>query len=83
MSSVPLQDFFPRIAVYLFIAILVAVGIYSEFLPYNLLWLVPYALLYPQAALLISTQFKRLYPRLLTRSLLVLDALQVGALLPY
>ncbi|HZJ94933.1 MAG TPA: adenylate/guanylate cyclase domain-containing protein [Thiopseudomonas sp.] len=81
MSSMPLQDFFPRIAVYLFIAILVAVGIYSEFLPYNLLWLVPYALLYPQAALLISTQFKRLYPRLLTRSLLVLDALQVGALI--
>lgn len=81
MSSVPLQEFFPRVAIYLFIAVLVAVGIYSEFLSYNLLWLVPYALLYPQAAHLITAQFKRLYPKFVTRSLLVLDALQIGTLI--
>lgn len=81
MSSVPLQDFFPRVAIYLYMAVLIAVGIYSEFLSYNLLWLVPYALLYPQAAHLITAQFKRLYPKQVIRSLLVVDALQIGTLI--
>lgn len=81
MSNAPLQDFFSRVSAYKFIAVIVAVGIYSQLLSYNHLWLIPYALLYPHAIHLITDRYKRLYPKLSSAALLCVDVLHSGALI--
>lgn len=77
-ANVPLQEFCLRILAYMFIAIIVTVGTYTGFISYNLLWLVPYSLLYPHISHFISARFKNLYPRLTYSSQLALDALHAG-----
>ena len=77
-ASASLQGFYLRVLAYMFIAALVMTGAYTGFISYNLLWLVPYSLLYPHISNLITEKFKGLYPRLTHGSQLALDALHAG-----
>ena len=77
-ANVPLQEFYLRVLAYIFIAALVITGAYAGFISYNLLWLVPYSLLYPHIAHFMSARFKNLYPRLTYGGQLALDALHAG-----
>ena len=53
-SRIKLQEYCLRIIGYLFIAAVVASGIYTHMIPASLFWLIPYALLYPQAVHLLA-----------------------------
>jgi class 3 adenylate cyclase len=77
-ANAPLQEFYLRVLAYMFIAVTVAAGTYTGFISYNLLWLVPYSLLYPYISHFISSRLKKLYPRLTYGCQLLLDALHAG-----
>lgn len=53
-NRIKLQEYCLRIIGYLFIAAVVATGIYTQMIPASLFWLIPYALLYPQAVHLLA-----------------------------
>ena len=80
-SKGPLQVFFSRLSAYKFVAVIIAVGIYSNFLSYNLLWLIPYALLYPYFIRLATARVRQLKPKLVGRTLLCIDVLHSGAVI--
>lgn len=81
MSSMPLQGFFSRVSGYLFIAVITAVAVHSGVLPYTLLWLIPYTLLFPHATHLVTAQGRRYYPKLTAGSLLVIDTVHAAGLI--
>lgn len=73
-----LQGFYLRVFAYMFVAVLVATGCYTDFISYNLLWLIPYSLLYPPVSNFIADRFKDHHPRLTFGCQLALDALHAG-----
>ncbi|SDT98474.1 Adenylate cyclase, class 3 [Pseudomonas pohangensis] len=81
-----LREYYSRILAYLAAAATIAAGTYMQHFSYEILWMVPYALLYPHVAQLLSKRFNRVNPRQMGLSLLLLDALNCGiaiALLDY
>mgnify|MGYP002147107114 CR=1 FL=1 len=54
-------------------------GCASQYFSYQLLWMVPYALLYPHLAHQLSQRFKHEHPRQTHLALLFIDALHAGA----
>ena len=74
----PLREYYSRILAYLLPAASVAAGSYVQYFGSELLWLVPYTLIYPQLAHLLSRPAQRKYPQVTSLVLLLSDALQAG-----
>ncbi len=79
--NAPFRELYSRVLAYMFIAVVIAAGTAVGFFSYNLLWLVPYALLYPHFSYFIATKFRQRYPLAVQRSLFSLDALHTGAVI--
>lgn len=79
--NAPLQEFYSRVLAYMFIAALIAAGTYTGFFSYSLLWVVPYALLYPHLAYFFTSRFKTHYPKFTYTTQLFLDSLHTGTVL--
>jgi len=73
-----LREYYSRILAYLAAAAAIAAGTYMKHFSYDIIWMVPYALIYPHLAHLLSKRFSRESPRKLWLSLLMLDALNAG-----
>lgn len=79
--NAPLQEFYSRVLAYMFIAALIAAGTYTGFFSYSLLWVVPYALLYPHLAYFFTSRFKTHYPKLTYAIELCVDSVHAGTVL--
>lgn len=79
-TQINLQEYFLRILGYLFIALVVATGIYTHDFNKQFLWLIPYSLLYPQLVYFATLRFKCKKPVRCYRLRVILDALQAGAI---
>ncbi|HLV15927.1 MAG TPA: adenylate/guanylate cyclase domain-containing protein [Pseudomonas sp.] len=77
-SLLPLRDYYSRVLAYLAVAATVVAGTYVQHCPQEILWLVPYTLVYPQLAHLLSRPFHRRHPHRTDQALLALDALNAG-----
>jgi adenylate cyclase len=75
----PLREYYSRILAYIAIAASIAAGTYTQHFSYDILWMVPYALLYPHLAHHLSLRFKRDHPQRTSLSLLFIDAVHSGA----
>ncbi|MCQ4348714.1 adenylate cyclase [Pseudomonas stutzeri] len=73
-----LREYRSRILAYLSLAATVAAGTYSQLFSHDLLWLVPYALLYPHLAHRLSQRVKHSHPQRTDQVLLLIDALHAG-----
>lgn len=80
-THAPLQEFYSRVLAYMFIAAIIAAGTYSGFFSYSLLWIVPYALLYPHIAYFFTSRFNYHYPKFTYISQLFLDSLHTGTVI--
>jgi adenylate cyclase len=81
LPAPPLREYYSRVLAYIAVAAGIAAGTYAQHFAYDILWMVPYALLYPHLAHHLSLRFKRDHPQRTTLALLVLDALHCGAAL--
>ncbi|MGH8355843.1 MAG: adenylate/guanylate cyclase domain-containing protein, partial [Pseudomonas sp.] len=75
----PLREYYSRVLAYIASAASIAAGTYVQYFGYDILWMVPYALLYPHLAHHLSLRFKREHPQQTTLLLLFIDALHAGA----
>ncbi|AYC33584.1 adenylate cyclase [Pseudomonas cavernae] len=73
-----LREYYSRVLAYISTAATVAAGTYAQYFGYEILWLVPYTLLYPHLAHQLSLRFRRDYPQQTTLGLLSVDALHAG-----
>lgn len=80
-SSGALQDFHLRILAYMLITVIISTGIYTGFLSVNLLWIVPYSLIYPHLASFFTKRFKNRHPKVTYSTQLIFDALHAGGVL--
>ncbi|MFZ5958518.1 adenylate/guanylate cyclase domain-containing protein [Pseudomonas sp. QL9] len=78
-SSSPLREYHARVLAYISIAATVAAGTFSGYFSYELLWMVPYALLYPHLAQQLNNRFKIQYPERTRQFLQGADAVHAGA----
>jgi class 3 adenylate cyclase len=74
----PLRDYYSRVLAYIVAAATVAAGTYAEHFQTDILWVVPYALLYPQVIHLLCRPLQRKFPQKTNLSLLLIDAVQMG-----
>ncbi|NQD93249.1 adenylate cyclase [Pseudomonas sp. CrR25] len=81
LPAPPLREYYSRVLAYIAVAASIAAGTYAQHFAYTILWMVPYALLYPHLAHHLSLRFKRDHPQRTTLSLLFIDALHCGAAL--
>lgn len=75
------REYYSRVLAYITAAATIAAGTHSQYFSYDLLWLVPYALLYPHLAHHLSRRFRH-DPEQTARApqlLLFVDALHTGA----
>ena len=79
LATRPLREYYARVLAYLTCAATLAAGVHAQYFAVELLWMVPYALLYPHFAYHLSYRFKREYPERTSQVLLGLDALNAGA----
>ncbi|PKL99838.1 MAG: adenylate cyclase [Gammaproteobacteria bacterium HGW-Gammaproteobacteria-9] len=79
LATRPLREYYSRVLAYLICAATLAAGTYTQYFSMDLLWMVPYALLYPHLAYHLSYRFKRDHPERTSQVLLCLDALNAGA----
>ena len=79
LATRPLREYYARVLAYLTCAATLAAGVHTQYFAVELLWMVPYALLYPHFAYHLSYRFKREYPKQTALVLLGLDALNAGA----
>ena len=79
LATRPLREYYSRVLAYLICAATIAAGTYIQYFPMDLLWMVPYALLYPHLAYHLSYRFKRDHPERTAQVLLCLDAMNAGA----
>ncbi len=79
LATRPLREYYSRVLAYLACAATLAAGTYTQYFSIDLLWMVPYALLYPHLAYHLSYRFKRDHPERTSQALLCLDALNAGA----
>jgi class 3 adenylate cyclase len=77
----PLHEYYSRVLAYIAVAASIAAGTYTQHFAYDILWLVPYALLYPHLAHHLSQRFKGDNAQPTTLALLFIDALHCGAVL--
>ncbi|HEX5842423.1 MAG TPA: adenylate/guanylate cyclase domain-containing protein [Pseudomonas sp.] len=73
-----LREYYARVMAYIAMAASIAAGTYAQHFTYDILWMVPYALLYPHLAHHLGLRFKREQPQRTTLGLLLIDALHVG-----
>ena len=81
LPAPPLREYYSRVLAYIAIAASIAAGTYNKHFAYDILWMVPYALLYPHLAHHLSLRFKRDHPQRTTLGLLFIDALHSGGVL--
>lgn len=79
LPTPPLREYYSRVLAYIATAASIAAGTYSQYFSYDILWMVPYALLYPHLAHQLSQRFKHEHPRQTHLALLFIDALHAGA----
>ena len=79
LPTPPLREYYSRVLAYIATAAAIAAGTYVGHFTYDVLWMVPYALLYPHLAHNLSRRFKRDYPQQTDLTLLFLDAIHAGA----
>ncbi|GLK90803.1 adenylate/guanylate cyclase domain-containing protein [Pseudomonas turukhanskensis] len=79
LPSLPLREYYSRVLAYIAMAASIAAGTFTNYFGYNILWMVPYALLYPHLAHHLSQRFKHDHPRQTNLVLLFIDALHSGA----
>jgi len=75
----PLREYYSRVLAYIASAASIAAGTYVQHFGYDILWMVPYALLYPHLAHHLSLRFKREHPQRTILLLLFIDAIHAGA----
>lgn len=80
VQSAPLlREYYSRVLAYIATAASIAAGTYTQHFSYDILWMVPYALLYPHLAHHLGNRFKQDYPQQTRLSLLFIDAAHAGA----
>lgn len=79
LATRPLREYYSRVLAYLVGAATLAAGTYCQYFSLELVWMVPYTLLYPHFAYHLSYRFKRNHPERTSQVLLSLDALNAGA----
>ncbi|TWC38899.1 class 3 adenylate cyclase [Pseudomonas sp. SJZ079] len=79
LPAPPLREYYSRVLAYIAVAATIAAGTYVQHFGYDILWIVPYALLYPHLAHHLSLRFKRDHPQKTTLTLLFIDSLHCGA----
>ena len=79
LPTPPLREYYSRVLAYIATAATIAAGTYVGYFSYDILWMVPYALLYPHLAHNLSRRFKRDHPAKTDLTLLFFDALHAGA----
>lgn len=79
LPSSSLRMYYTRVLAYLATAATIAAGTYSQYFGYDVLWLVPYALLYPHLAHQVAQRFRNDHPARVKVGLLLIDAVHVGA----
>jgi adenylate cyclase len=78
LPSLPLREYYSRVLAYIAIAASIAAGTYAQHFSYDILWMVPFALLYPHLAHHLSRGFKREHPQRTLLTLLFFDAINAG-----
>ncbi|WP_026146364.1 adenylate/guanylate cyclase domain-containing protein [Zestomonas thermotolerans] len=78
LPSSSLRMYYSRVLAYLTAAATVAAGTYVQYFSYDILWLVPYTLLYPHLAHQIDLRFRHAHAQRVRVVLLAVDALHVG-----
>lgn len=79
VSVPPLREYYSRVLAYIASAACIAAGTYTQYFGLDILWMVPYALLYPHLAHHLSRRYKRSYPQHTQLTLLFIDAVHAGA----
>ena len=75
----PMREYYSRVLAYIAVAASVAAGTYAQVFSHDMLWLVPYTLLYPHLAYWLGRRYREDQPRRTVISLLFIDALHCGA----
>ena len=70
LATRPMREYYARVLAYLTSAATLAAGVYTQQFALDLLWMVPYTLLYPHFAYHLSYRFKRQYPEQTSQTLL-------------
>lgn len=78
LPTLPLREYYSRVLAYIATAATIAAGSYTQHFGFDVLWMVPYALLYPHLAHHLSLRFKREHQEKTHLVLLFLDALHAG-----
>ncbi|MCF7204044.1 adenylate/guanylate cyclase domain-containing protein [Pseudomonas oligotrophica] len=78
LATRTLREYYSRVLAYLACAATLAAGTYTQFFSADLLWMVPYALLYPHFAYHLSYRFKRDHAERTSQVLICLDAFNAG-----
>ncbi|VXC61980.1 Adenylate cyclase [Pseudomonas sp. 8Z] len=78
LPTPPLREYYSRVLAYITTAASIAAGTAVGHFTYDILWVVPYALLYPHLAYQVSRRFKNDHPQQTDLALLFIDALHVG-----
>ncbi|MBF7729458.1 adenylate/guanylate cyclase domain-containing protein [Pseudomonas sp. N040] len=73
-----LREYYSRILAYLSAAAAIAAGTYMHHFSYTILWMVPYALIYPHLAQVLSRGLRNKYPLEVSLALTLLDAVNTG-----
>lgn len=73
-----LREYYSRILAYLTAAAMIAAGTFMQHFSYEILWMVPYALIYPHLAQTLSKSFRHEYPHQTAVTMLMIDALHSG-----
>lgn len=78
LTPAPLREYHSRVLAYIAIAATITAGTFAKYFGYDILWMIPYALLYPHLAQQVSRRFKRDNPQRTRLVLLFIDALHAG-----
>ncbi len=79
LPSLLTREYYSRVLAYIAVAASVAAGTYVQVFSHNLLWIVPYALLYPHLAHWLSKRFRDDHRHRTLMTLLFVDARHCGA----
>lgn len=73
-----LREYYSRILAYLTAAAAIAAGTYMQHFSYQILWMVPFALIYPHLAQMLSKRFRQDHPQATANALMLVDAVNTG-----
>ena len=79
LTPAPLREYHSRVLAYIAVAATITAGTFSQHFGYDILWMVPYALLYPHLAQQLSRRFKHDHPQRTRLILMFIDAVHAGA----